>query len=213
MVRLVVEALRHCGGHPRGLEQQELDDAEVGHVLLRLVVLDAERIGARVRVVHAEAGVLGLAAERVVAVVRRDGRSRCGCGAEQRGDQTITVTASVRCTEPSPSVRRYSQDAEPMFNNPRFGVIPGTRRLPSVWTNGEGREWEPSREGIQRRFPRSSPGCCPGATSSSARPFWRSAAWCCRRCRPPTASSRRVAAGRGRASTSPTRRCRRSRTR
>ena len=52
MVGLVVEALRHGGRDARRLEQQEVDDPEVGHVLLRLVELDAERVGARVAEGH-----------------------------------------------------------------------------------------------------------------------------------------------------------------
>ena len=69
VVGLVVEALRHRGRDAGGLVQQEVDDPEVGHVLLCLVELDAERIGVRVREVDPGADVLDLAPERVAPVV------------------------------------------------------------------------------------------------------------------------------------------------
>jgi hypothetical protein len=86
MVGLVVEALRHRRRHPRRLEEQEVDDPEVGHVLLALVELDAEGVGVGVAEVHPGPDLLGLAAERVGAVVRSD-RVRRGGGRQRESGQ------------------------------------------------------------------------------------------------------------------------------
>src|SRR2546423_386563 len=88
MVALEVEALRHRGRGPRRLVQEGLRDPEVGHVLLRLVELDAERVSIWEREVGAGADVLVHTPEWVRAVPGADGlrlsrrRARSGQGNE-----------------------------------------------------------------------------------------------------------------------------------
>ena len=86
VVGLVVEALEAGRRHARRLLGEEVDDAEVGHVLAALVELDAERVGARVRELSAGAHALCLAAERVLAVVGSHRGGRDG-GAGERHEQ------------------------------------------------------------------------------------------------------------------------------
>jgi hypothetical protein len=72
VIGLEVEALVHRRGDPDGLVGEEVEDAEVGDVLLGLVELDAERVGAGIREVHARADVLDRAVEGIPPVPRRE---------------------------------------------------------------------------------------------------------------------------------------------
>src|SRR5204862_302348 len=54
VVGLEVEALVGRRGHARGLVREEVDDAELVDVLVRLVELDAEWVGLRLREVRAD---------------------------------------------------------------------------------------------------------------------------------------------------------------
>jgi hypothetical protein len=90
VIALEVEALRHRGRDPGRLLEQELDDSEVGDVLVRLVELDAERIGVGVGEIGPRADVLELTTERDRAVIgaeelRRSLRRR-GPGEREGGE-------------------------------------------------------------------------------------------------------------------------------
>jgi hypothetical protein len=76
VIALEVEALGRRVRHARGLLGQEVDDAELGHVLAPLVELDAERVGVRVRHIGLEARLLQRADEWDRPVVRRNLRTR-----------------------------------------------------------------------------------------------------------------------------------------
>jgi hypothetical protein len=78
VVTLEVPALRAGGREACRLLGEEVDNAELGHVLVALVVLDAEGVGVRVREVGSHSQLLELAVERDRAVVahHRIGRVR-----------------------------------------------------------------------------------------------------------------------------------------
>ena len=111
MVALEVEALAARGRDPRRLLGGEVDDAEVGDVLVRLVELDAERVGVRVGEVGAGADVLKLAAKRDLAVVGPDHGRRLGRG-RRRGQQRADEPHSAQPLSTFPT-RRADRSAGP----------------------------------------------------------------------------------------------------
>jgi hypothetical protein len=87
VVLLEVEAFGHGGRGARRLLGQELNDSQLGHVLMRLVEANAIRVGAGIAPGGTEASVLDRAVERVGAVPGR-GRAQCaGRGREGRSSQ------------------------------------------------------------------------------------------------------------------------------
>ena len=204
VVGLVVEALGHGRGHAGGLHRQELDEPEVGDVLLRLVELDAERVGARVREVRAGAHVLVLQRNGLVPSYGATGVAAEAVAARVRERQSAAnAIACARMDFPRSCL-------EPPLNRPAYTrrgswVKRSVPRSCATITTGEAPPQTPGRRahvrarrvGV-RRDGRARPGTPPPRARRRARPCAPTCA-CARRAPSPPPRQRSFRASRSRA--------------